>query len=218
MTRSEILERFRAENPELPARVITTTILNSWLLQGDKDVCAKTRCIVDQGGTTISTSEDDESFVLTDEITNFYDIDEYPGGGVTYNAKRIKKKTMAELDMEAPNWRGRSSGIPKAYYRYGAYIYLDRPIDSEEDDIVVYSVLISDDFDSNVAPYNQLTYLEPFHPALLFYLMWRAKKKIGKREDAKAAYLDYLDYTAWMKSELGGGKFANIYRRPRTNL
>jgi len=215
MTRTEIIDQFRQENPEITARVITNTVLNSWLLFGDKDFCAKTRCIVDQDGTTIETEEDDTYYDLTSEIDKFFDIDIWPGSGVLYNGIKIKKKTMAELDMEARSWRDRASGTPKAWYRRGKYLYLDRPIDSNEYDITVYAVLISDDWNTNVAPYNQLQHLENFHYGMVLWLQWKAKAKVGKREDALKAMAEYMDYIKWAKNELGGNKYGRIFFRPR---
>jgi hypothetical protein len=210
LKRSEIVYQFRQENSEFPERVISDTVLNAFLLTGDKLFCAETRCIVDQG-TTISTAENDQYFDLTAEITDFFDIDDTYASGVTYNGKRIDKKTMAQLDYESPNWRARSSGTPKAWFRRGKYLWLDRKIDSAADNIVVYSVLKSDDWNSDVMPYNQLEYLEPYNSAMVLYLTMRAKSKIGKEEEAKAAAVEYYAYQAWCKRQLSGNKSGAIY-------
>ncbi len=215
MTRSEIIARFREENSEITARVITDAVLNSWLKQGNLDFCIKTRCIVDQAGTTIETEEDDTYYDLTSKITNFYDIDNFPASGVTYNNRRLDKKTMVQLDMESTLWRERPSGTPKAWFRRGKYLYLDRPVGSAEEDIIVYAVLLPDDFITDVAPFNSLQHLEAFHYALVLYLNMRAKGKIGKREDAVKAMAEYLDYVRWTKSEIGGGKYGPRFYRPR---
>lgn len=215
MDREEIISTFRAENPEIPERVIKDTVLAVWCKQGNIEICAKTRCIVDQEGTTISTTEDDERWPLSSNIPNFFDIDEYPGGGVTYNAERIRFITLAQLDAESPSWRSRSSGTPKKYWRAGDYIYVDRPVDSEEDDIVVYSILKPDEFAADDAtPYNELGYLEPFHYGINKYLEMRAMQKIGKEDDGKRAKADYDVYVAWMKKTLGGSKYAKTQIRP----
>lgn len=216
MTRQDIIDTFRIENPELTTRVITDAQLHSWCVIGDKEICAITRCVVDQDGTTIETAEDDEYYDLTDKITRFYDIDEYPGGGVTYNAKRITKTTMAKLDKDYPNWRSRNSGTPKEYYTRGKWIYLDRPIDSEEDDIKVYCILIPEDFDDdNKIPYDQLSYLEPFHYGIVKYLQFKAKEKIGKGQEGQKASGEYIGYIKWMKKMITGVKSGPIYFEPK---
>ncbi len=217
MTRSEIVEAFRVNNPEITARVISNAQLNTFLLTGDKEFCAEVRCIVNTG-ETIETTEDDQSYVLTDEISKFQDIDDYPGSGVLYNGKRLEKTTMGLLDEEAENWRARTSGTPKKWYRRGNTLYLDRPIDSNEEDIVVHAVLISDDWNSDVAPYNALTYLEPFHYAMVLYLQKRAKAKIGKAKDALTAAAEYSAYVKWAKGQLGGDKYAAIHFTPVTGM
>lgn len=215
MTREEIVEMFQTENPEITTRVISNALLADWLEVGDKDVCARTRCIVDQG-TTIATAENDESWVLTDEVTRFYDINEFPGGGVTYNAKRLQMTTIPELDMIASNWRGRSAGTPTKYYRQGNYLYVDRPIDSNAYTLKIYSVLIPSDFDADTkTPYDQLTYLEPYHYGLVKWLNWKAKAKIGKPQEALVARQEYLEYIEDMKLQLGGGKFGKVFFRKR---
>jgi len=211
MTRLEIVTKFRQENPEITERVLTDPVLHSWLEEGNREVCSMTRCIIDQDGTTIETAENDTHYDLTQRIDNFGDIDSYPGSGITYNGKRIDEKTMAQLDQESPNWRARSSGTPKAYYRRGKWIYLDRPVDSNEEDIKVYSVLIPDDFDDDAkTPFNELTYLEPFHYSLIYYLQKRAKMKIGKTGEEVKALQEYDRYIKWMKKEIGGGKYTQI--------
>ena len=218
MIRSEIIEQFRLDNPEITSRVISDTLLYEMCFTGDKEFCAAVRCIVDQDGKTISTSENDRYFDLASEITKFYDIDDYPGSGVVYNGKRLEKTTMAQLDEEVPTWRDRNSGIPTQWFRRGKYIYLDRKIDSEEDDLIIYSVLISDDWSTDIAPYNALTYLEPFHFGMVLYLQKRAKAKVGKPAEAKQAAAEFSAYVVWAKSQLGGNKFAPIHFEPEQGV
>jgi len=216
MTREEIVEKFRTENPDITKNVISDTLLYDWCLTADKEICAATRCITDQNGTTITTAEDDSYYDLTDKIDKFYDIDDFPGSGVLYNSKRIEKTTMAKLDEDYPNWRSRSSGTPREWYRRGQWLYLDRPIDSKEYNIKVYSVLISDDFDDDdITPFNQLSFLEPFHDGINKYLQWRGKQKKGNDNEAMIAKQDYMDYIAWMRKTIGGNKFGPIYFQPK---
>lgn len=213
MTRSEIIESFRVQNPEITSRVITDSQLYSFCEEGDKMFCAETRCIVDQDGTEWDTAVNDEYYDLTSKITNFYDIDDYPGSGVLYNGERIIKTTMAELDMDSKSWRARSAGTPKKWYRRGKYIYVDRPIDTASLKFKVYAVLISDDWNADVAPFNQRTELEPFHESMVLYLTMRCKNKIGKPEEAIMARQEFAEYMKWAKRQLGGNKYSPVYYR-----
>ncbi len=214
MIRSEIKSKFREENPEITDRVIGDTVLGSWLEEGNKEVCMLTRCIVDQDGTTIETSENDQVWDLTNVIDNFFMIDTYSGSGVTYNGKRLREKTMAQLDEESPNWRSRSSGTPKAFYQRGKWLYVDRPIDSNEEDIKVYAVLIPDAYTDDVAPFNQLEHLSPFHYSLVLYLQKRAKAKIGKTGEELKVRQEYDRYISNMRKVLIGSRSGVINFRP----
>lgn len=217
MTRTEIIQRFRDENPELTANVISNTTLNAWLLTGDKEICARVRLIV--ATSTITAVDGQAAYDLT-ALTDFSDINEGQGGGVAVvtssTTRRIPRTTKAALDDESPSWRTASSGTPKTYYRYGKYMYMHPAPDT--DTVTGFSVdyvKISDDFNNDsILPYNQLTYLEPFHPALVFYLTWRAKAKIGKPEEAAAAFTAYNAYITWMIKETSGGKAGPIEYRP----
>lgn len=214
MIRSEILQMFRDENTDIPSRVIADTVLQEWLVVGDKEFCAETRCIVDVG-TTITTVVNEQFWDLEAEIPKFYDIDIQSTSGVTYNAEALKKTSMSELDMESKSWRSRSAGVPKKWFRRGKYLWFDRKVDSAADDIVVYSVLISDDWITDIQPYNALDYLSPFHSAMVLYLTRRAKAKVGKPEEAAAALAEYGAYMKWCRSQLGATNFGEIYFRKR---
>ena len=223
MTRSEIISKFREENPEITTNVISPAILNTWCLVGNIEICTKARLIV--GSTTLTTSLSGSTGVkqynLTSLITNFYDIDEWPGGGVTYYTssteyRRLTRRTVAELDQIKPGWRGiTDNGTPMNYYRRGQYLYLDRPPEGSKS-LEVYTVLLPDDFDDDAeTPFNQLTYLKPFHYSVVLYLTMRAKAKVSKSEEAKNAMAEYESYVQWMKEEVGGGKYSVIKFRPR---
>ena len=125
---------------------------------------------------------------------------------------------MAELDVENNNWRAKAAGVPTIWFRRGKYLWVDRKIDSAADDLVVYSALSSDAWTLDVAPYNALSHLEPFHPAMVLYLKKRAKAKVGKPEEAAAAHQEYSLYLEWAKKELGGTRFGAIHFTPRVSL
>ena len=211
MIRSDIIDQFRQENLDIPSRVIDDAVLYKWCKQGDKLFCAETRCIVDQDGTAWNSAVNDQYYDLASKITKFYDIDDYPGSGVLYNGKKLDKTTMSTLDSKSSNWRARTSGTPQEWYRRGKYLYLDRKIDTAGTDYMkVYAVLISDDWITDVAPYNQLTYLEPYHPAMVLYLAMKAKAKVAKPEEAVKAQTEYSAFVRWAKTQLGGNKGAPI--------
>lgn len=218
MTRAEIIDMFRAENPEITERVATNTVLNNWCEVGDKLICALTRCIVGDAvfNSVASTSSYDTRYNLTAEITKFYDIDDYPGGGVSFDDDPLDKTSVAELDNENSSWRTRAAGVPEKYYRRGKWLYFDRPIKTAALEIRVYAVLISDDFDNDSkTPYNELEYLEPFHNGINKYLQWQAKLKVGKPEEGPIAQKEFYDFAAMMKKVIGGGKYSPIYFQPK---
>lgn len=217
MTREEIIAQFRVDNPEITERVMSDPVLHNLCLNGDKLICAITRCIVGDYAfdSVVSTSVYDTKYDITSYIPKFYDIDDMPGGGVSFDDTPLTKTTVSELDHLSPTWRTRSAGIPKKWYRRGKYLYFDRPIATAALDIKVYAVLISDDFNNDdIIPYNQLTYLEPFHPGILEYLKWQAKRKVGKPGEASEAQKEFIDYTTMMKKQIGGNIHGKIYFQP----
>jgi hypothetical protein len=213
MTLSEIITMFRTENPEITDRVISDALLKQWAKTGDKEICAITRCIVTDAtfSSVATTSVYTTRYNLTSQINKFYDIDDYPGGGVSFDDDPLEKTTIAELDQLTPNWRTRSAGTPKKYYRRGQYLYFDRPVQTAGLEIRVYAVLISNDFtDDNQEPYNELSYLEPFHYGINKYLQWKAKEKVGKPNEGLKAKSEFFEYANWMKKMIGGGKYSPI--------
>jgi hypothetical protein len=219
MTRTQIISMFRVENKEFPVNVISDVTLNSQALTADKIVCALSRCIV--GDTTIdsvvSTSVYNTKYDLTTLISKFQDIDDQPGGGVSYDNVPLVKTSVAELDVDCKTWRTRAAGIPKKYYRRGNFLYFDRPVATAGKEIRVYSVLVSDDFDNdNKTPFNQLTYLEPYHSAITRYLTWQAKAAHAEPADAATAEKDFYGFIAVMTKNIGGGKYSPLRFSPKT--
>ena len=213
MTRSEIKAAFRVQNPEVTDRVIADPALDSMLLVGDKEVCAKTRCIVSDYTWTAVINE--QSWDIVNKIPTFFAIDDFPGGGVVFNGKPLDLTTIAQLDQEYPTWRSRSAGVPKSYWIRGKKLWFDRPV-SAADDIQVYYAAISDDFNADdILPFNQLTPLEPYHNALVLYLTSRAKSKGGKPGEAQLAKQEYDDHIRWMAKEVASSKKGIINYAPR---
>ena len=216
MIRTELISNFRAECPEIDINVISDAILQNWLFTGDKEICAATRCIV--GETTFNTVINDTKWDLTAKIPNFYDINEWPGGGVNLDGDRLTKTTKAELDDIDEYWRQNGAGNPEFYFRYGKYIYTEMPVDSVYV-MIVDAVLVSDDYNADVMPFNQLPYLVPFHWSLVLYLIKKAKAKVGKPDEAAIAEKEFTNFIAWMKKEVQGGMSSKVlYRQPNGQI
>lgn len=210
MNMNEIIEMFRAENPRYKTeKSLPEITIQKWCKLGDKDVCAQTRCLA--GDFEFTTVVGESKYDLTNEESKFFDIDEYPGGGIAYDDDRLDITTIAELDRKNSSWRTASDGTPTKYFRRGQYIYLADPPDDTVT-VKVYCILMSDDFDSGEkSPFNELTYLEPYHYAIVKFLKWKAEqKKGGSRADALIAKAEYDDYIKYMKKMLGGTKYGPI--------
>jgi len=214
MTRSEIITRFRQENPEITSNVASDSVLESWCQVGDKEVCAKTRVIKEE--TEITASIGISQYDLVNVISKFYDINEYPGGGVNYNNKRLDMETKASLDQKRPSWRSASNGTPVDYYRRNQYMILGTPPDAANT-IIVDAILVSDDFDDdNKLPFNELTYLEPFHYSIVLYLAKRVfSGKVKKPGKAESSEKEYNDFVTWMKGEVNRGTHSTIQMRSK---
>lgn len=221
MTLDDILTALRAECPDITDRVVTDPLLKIWAKQGDKEITAITRCIVSDYtfNSVTSSSVYTTRYDLTAMIPKFYDIDDFPGGGVSFDDEPLTKTTVSELDSEESGWRTRGAGIPEKYYRRGKYLYFDYPVSTANKEIKVYCSLISDDFTGDSStPFNGLTYLEPYHVAIVKYLIWRAKLKVGKPNEGASAGKEFSEYIQWMKQQLGGNKFSTIRIKSKGNI
>jgi len=212
MIRSEIVTMFRTENPEITDRVISDALLYEWLEIGNTEVACITRCIVGDFvfNSVVTTSVYDTKYDLTDKIPNFYDIDDFPGGGVSYDDDPLDKTTVSELDKEDSSWRTREASVPEKWYRRGKYLYFDYPIETADDEIRVYSILKPESFNDDVMPFNQLEHLEPYHYSLVLFLQKKAKMKVGKPGEEVKAQQEYNDYIKWMAKQIGGNKYAPV--------
>jgi hypothetical protein len=216
MTRTEIIAQFRAENPEIDSRVIQDATLQAWLLVGNSEICTITRCI--KGENIWDTVAGEFFWDLTAKIPKFLDIDEYPGGGVALDNDRLGMTSPAELDDENNGWRddvrNDHRGQPEKYFRYGQYIYTECPVDNVYE-MAVDAVLLPDDYTTDVMPFNQLSYLIPYHYSLVLYLQKKAKMKVGKDTESARAQQEYQAYVTWMKKEIQGGISSTVrYHQP----
>lgn len=220
MLMSDIIQRFRDENPELDPNVIPDATLMSWLLVGDLEICTMVR-LINQEGFSIPVVSGTARYDLTTVSPLFLDIDESVGGGLAYyntsgNYKRLEKQTKAWLDNNVAQWRTASIGVPRYYYRYGKYVVLCPTPSSVITNLTVDLILLSNPFNNlTIMPFNQLPYLAPFHYSLVLYLVWRAKVKIGKGDESDAALKALNTYVQWMVKTIGGGKYGVVEFRPQ---
>lgn len=204
MNRAEIRQVFRDGNPDLPVRVLSDTVLNNWCLLADQEICAETRCIVTNESVTFDSVASAWYYDLSSKVTNFYEIDDFPGGGVYYNDDPLTKITPGRMNTIDSTWKSRSNGTPTRYWRRGQYLWLDRPTEADVE-MAVDAYLYPDDFDSDEkTPYDGLTHLIPFHEAIVRYLEWRGKQKIKDPEASAIAYANYIAYRKDMKKKVRG--------------
>lgn len=216
LTRAEIIEMFRDENKDITDKVASDIVLNRWLIQGNVDVCIKTKCIRKNG--TIDSIADEDEYDLTD-LEDFYEIDELSGGGVSYDDERLEEKSIGELDEERSSWRTEDSGTPKFYYRRMGKVHLVPAPDTASEDIDVYYIALPDDFnDDNLYPYNGHTFLKPFNYILVQYLKWRGKMKKGKTESSKDALMEYMSLIKDMKGAVSRYQYGSMYFEPPHKL
>lgn len=212
MTRAELREKFRAENPEITDRVITDSVLNSWMVTANEEVCVETRCIVSEESAVINSIEGTQKYDLEENISRFLDLDDLPGGGVYYNGVPLKKSSPGEENYLNKRWKSASNGIPKRYWKRGKFLWLNVPPDTDDVEIEVDCVLIPVEVNSDDDEFFEgLGHLQPFCDSINKYLQWRTKQKVGKYEEANVAHQDYLTYLGWMRKKVKAGKYGAIF-------
>lgn len=217
MTRLEIRTAFRNENPEVTTNVILDATLNDWLLKANREICAATFCILSNATPSFNSVINQQYYDLELNISQFYSINDMPGGGVFYDNLPLRKVTPGEMNVIRKSWKTSDAGIPRRYWRQGKYLWFDvKPVAIKS--IGVDSYLIPDDFnDDSKTPFNQLGHLVPFHDSLSKYLQWRCKEKIGKDDEGARAKQSYLDYVKWMKSQCKSSNQQSVFMRPSSS-
>ena len=202
MNRAEIRQTFRNENADIPSRVVSDATLNDWCKLGNIEICAKTYCIVTNTSETFTSVASAWYYDMADEVAKFFDIDDFPGGGVYYDNKPLKKTTPGRMNTIDSTWKLRSNGTPTRYWRRGQYLWFDCPTEADKT-IAVDCVLIPDDFDSDEkSPYNSLVHLGSYHDAIVKYLKWRGKQAIKDSQGAAIAYSYYTKYWQAMRKQV----------------
>lgn len=216
MTRLELRQKFRAENPEITSRVVTDSELNEWMKTANQEICCETRCIVTNATQTFNSTINVQFYDLESRITRFYDIDDMPGGGVYYNNLPLEKSSPAQMNLIKKSWKSSEAGTPKRYWRRGKYLWFDVKPSASNVTIGVDCILYPEDFDGDSEePFDGLDHLQVYSDGINKYLQYRSKDKVGKDDEGLKAQKRYLDYVAWMKKRVSGAKFSSIYVRTR---
>lgn len=214
-TRQELRDKFRQENPEITERVITDATLNSWMKTANREAACITRCIISDESKTFNTTVNVQKYDLETLVQKFYDIDDMPGGGVYYDGKPMTKSSAGEMNRRSKSWKAYSAGVPRYYWRRGKYLWFERK-SSAVVQISIDCILLPDDFDDDAdMPFNGLTSLQPYDEAISKYLQKRAKQKVGKYDEARAASDDYTEYLAWMAKAVKSAKYGPVSLVPR---
>jgi hypothetical protein len=216
LTRGQIITRFRQEHPEITTNLASDAVLQAWSVVGNRETAIKARLI--RGETTFSSIVGEDTYDLNSNITNFYDIDEFPGSGVVYDNDQLQLESPGTLDVKRPSWRTTGNGVPKDYYRRNQNLVLGRKASAVKN-ILVYTVLLPNAMDDDTKePFNELPHLVPFHYSLVLYLKMRAfGGKIKKPDAAQAAVVEYENYIKWIKKEIDRGIYREMQIRPPTN-
>ncbi len=184
--------------------------------KANKEICAKTRCIVSSTPETFQTTANVQSYDLESLIDNFFDIDDLPGIGVAYNNVPLTKSSPSEMNQRRKNWLSAESGTPKRWWMRGKYLWFEVPPDAAED-VDLDVIYIPDDFNADgQEPFNGLGHLQVYDDAISKYLQWRAKAKQKLKDEAMIAKNDYNEYLMWMAKSVRGMKAASIQLRPKS--
>lgn len=212
MTRQEIRERFRQENPDITDRTISDTVLNDWINLGQEEMAAETQFLVeDLAFTTVSTQL---SYDLTTLSSKFYNIDD-KSSGVFYDNKFLVPSSPAELANSNKRFKENTAGEPKAWYRRQNTITLDKYPESAKE-LLVPCVLLPNDMtsDSDI-PFNGLLYLSPVHYGLVAYLTMKAKGKLDKKEAMSIAQQEYMTYVQKGRNLVTSNRKGAVSNLPR---
>ena len=161
----------------------TDTILADWLDAGQELVVLLTGCLMDI--RTQNSGVDQEEYTAPDDMIKLLWME--------YNDKPIYPKKREVIAREYQDWRSEASSTPRFYYwttllptgkKFGLY---PKP---SEIKVIKYGII------KRPVPITVLVNAEiqvEYHRTLPFYCVWRALLEMGKREDAKIAYQEFLN-------------------------
>jgi hypothetical protein len=211
MTRQEIRERFRQENPDITLRTIDDATLNLWIDEGQMDMASTCKFIVDD--LTFTTSASVLSYDLSTLSDRFFTIDDKTSG-IFYDDELLLQASAAQLANKDRKFKQNTTGTPKYWYRRKNIIYLDKYPQASKT-LVIPCVLFTNDItsDSDI-PFDSLAYLSPIHYGLVAYLSWNAKVKLGKKDEASLSFQKYQLYLEKGKQLIDANRLGTVYLSP----
>lgn len=176
---------------------VTSTVdnINTELNEAALEIAYVTAAIPKNNSSDpIDLTADNDDYELP---SDFLCID--PDGGVQYlNADSewdpLKQTTMDWLDENELSWRTNESDDPEYYYIKGNYIYLyPKPDTTRANALMIHygtiPTLMAAEADE---PFNNLTYLDPFHYLVALKVKIQAKQAKGKFADATILSQEYV--------------------------
>lgn len=204
MTLEELRTLFTSE---FPAGSVSDAEFLVWANSGALDMIRKTICLKTTATATITASQQEYTFATSFSITDFLMVD--PDGGVcrkdgtTGYWYRLESISLDWLDKNVPNWKNADEGSPTGYYyRTGLIGLYPIPSATVANGLKMYyiqkpNVLANDGDEAFSADQS----LEPYHPLIVTYALWKAKQKRGQFTQANAYQKEYYDGIAMMLRE-----------------
>lgn len=196
MTRSDLRNKVKYDVPEIvdawPDSTDTDTNIDNELNRAALEIAYHTCCIA--GDNTEELTADTETFALQ---SDFLRMD--PEGGVWYldsdsDWQRVKPKSMAWLDENKPTWRNADSSDPDYCFIRGNNLHIYPKSDTTTSNGLRYyygkqPTSMSGD---SIEPFNNLPWLDQFHPLVALRVEIEAKKAKTKYTDAQQLQAEYV--------------------------
>jgi hypothetical protein len=216
MTRQEIREMFYEQTTEADKlRNAKETTIDSWLTEGEKDFVMRTYCIVEEYSTT--TTLNVRNYDLLDLEPLFLDVD-IDSGGVWYDDESLTQTTQSQLSNEDRKWRNHLGGTVNKWWLRKSTVWLDKNPKASKTLIVSIAKKPNPLIQDSQIPFDELSYLEPYHIALVKYLQMRFKSSLGKEEGAMISKSEYEGYINECKDRLSTGRSGSASFEPMPGI
>ena len=188
---------------EFPAGALTDAEKLILFNMACRDIVRKTYCLKSSG--TTSTVADQREYSLPADCM-FID----PDAGIEWKDssdewKRLTKKSIIWLNANNSDWRNSDSNDSLLYYyQRGQVIGLEpKPKTAISGGLKIYYIdkpnVLANDSDT---PFSKDDALEGYHPLIVTYALWKAKRKRGKFTQGREFRAEYLEEVAFMRAEI----------------